>query len=268
MTIQELLESAQLDALGLLDEQDREAFERAFQAAPEALKKQIRREQERLCRIDALLPQVDLPDALWPKVKDAVRAAQATAIAEVEAAGLASPVRPLPMTRSAGVHRVWRAAAIGFATAAVVLGAVTIHLRMTAENQVRLAVEEGIAQGTINVFGAEYLNEILYGRDSLRYVMVPSRDGVRGDAAVFTNPKWNDSAILYCSAAAPEGRTLRLVELNDDGSIGRQFAEFESAGAQMRRKVNLQGAEPKKLALVSAPRGQPASTGEILLKIA
>jgi hypothetical protein len=267
MTIQELLESAQLDALGLLDEQDRDAFERAFQAAPEALQKQIRREQERLCRMDALLPQVDLPDTLWPKVKDAVRAAQAAAIAEVEGAGLATSVRPFPMSRSAGVHRVWRAAAIGFATAAVVLGAVTIHLRMTAESQVRLAVEAVIADQTREGFGPEYLNEILYGRP-MHYVMSPAREGVRGDAAVFTHPKWKDSAILYCSAAAPEGKTLRLVELNEDGSIGRQFAEFESAGAQMRRKVNLEGAEPKKLALVAAPRGQPASTGEIILKIA
>jgi hypothetical protein len=280
MTIQELLENAQLDALGLLDEQDRDAFDRAFDAAPVPLQAQIRQEQARLCRVDALLPQVDLPDSLWPKVRDAVVLAQQNAAAEalggsaVLARAAGQPVghaagrdaRPLPMTRATGVHRAWRAATIGLATAAVVLGGVLVHVRTTADEQIRSASEGLLAQKTVDTFGAEYLNGQLFSKETLRYVM-NAESAVRGEASVFTNPTWK-TAMLYCQTPAAEGHTLRLVELDDAGNIVRQFDEFESKGSLAIRAVNLEGSEPRQLALVSAPRGQAASKGQILLRVA
>ena len=279
MTIQDLLESAQLDALGLLDEQDREAFERAFQAAPEALQKQIRREQERLCRMDALLPQIDLPDTLWPKVKAAVLQAQAAALAEVDgtvlpAAHAASHpaadgnVRPLPMARSASVHRLWRAGAIAFATAAVVLGAVTIHLRTTMESQARDRITGSTVDNTIAALGPEFHNEILFDRNTRRYTMESTTGASRADAAIFTNPKLGGSILLYTAVATTPGDVLWLVELGNDGSILNQLASFPSNGTLLQRKVNIGGAEPTQLALVSAPVGKPASAGKIVLRVA
>lgn len=272
MTIQDLLESAQLDALGLLDEQDRDAFERAFQAAPEALQKQIRREQERLCRMDALLPEVDLPDTLWPKVKAAVLQAQAAAIAEVD--GTVIPhtaaernVRPLPMSRASAVHRLWRAAAIAFATAAVVLGAVTIHLRMTMESQVRNSTEGAIMAGTIAALGPEFHNEILFDPATHRYTMEAKSGSGRADGAIFTNPKLAGSVLLYTAVAAGDGNDLRLVELGNDGSVLRELANFPSNGTLLQRKVNIGGAEPTQLALISAPVGKPASSGKVILRV-
>lgn len=273
MTIQDLLESAQLDALGLLDEQDREAFERAFQAAPEALQKQIRREQERLCRMDALLPQVDLPDTLWPKVKAAVLQAQAAALAEVEGtvvpmAAADGHVRPLPMARAASVHRLWRASAIAFATAAVVLGAVTVHLRVTMDAQVRRYTEGALADRTIEALGPEFHNEILFDRHTRRYTMESTTGATRADGAIFTNPKLGGSILLYTAVATAPGDVLWLVELGNDGSILNQLASFPSNGTLLQRKVNIGGAEPTQLALVAAPAGKPASAGKIVLRVA
>ena len=129
MTLQELLESAQLDALGLLDPEDQEPFEAAFRAAPTQVQAQIRREQQRLCVVDPLLPDVPLPGGLWPKVQEAVAKARLELLAG-EAFGEDATkhdahervARALPMTRAKVVHRAWRASTIGFATAAVEIG--------------------------------------------------------------------------------------------------------------------------------------------------
>lgn len=272
MTIQELLESAQLDSLGLLDEQDREAFERAFFAAPAALQAQIRQEQARLCRVDALLPQVDLPETLWPRVRDAVR------IAQVQAAGEAQSVigrtrdgsdsaRPLPMMRSTGVHRVWRASAIGFATAALVMGAALIHVRLTAETQIQNVRQGSATDFMVDAYGPKFVREQLFGKDVGRYIMTAAREGQRGDVSVFTSPEWSQ-ALLYCETPAADGHTLRLVVLDESGNIQTQLDEFESNGGLVRREVGLQSVEPMRLALVSAERGKAASTGEIIFRMA
>lgn len=273
MTIQELLESAQLDSLGLLDEQDREAFERAFFAAPAALQTQIRQEQARLCRVDALLPQADLPESLWPKVRDAVRIAQVQAAAEAQGTFVRAhdagdrSARPLPMVRSAGVHRVWRAGAIGFATAALVMGAALIHVRLTGERLEHANRESIETARMVDTFGAEFMREQLFGKDIGRYLMTAARETQRGSAAVYTSPEWSD-ALLYCEAPVVEGQTLRLVVLDENGKVAAQLDEFESNGILVRRKVNLQSSEPMRLALVSAARGKAASTGEIVFRMA
>jgi hypothetical protein len=272
MTIQELLESAQLDSLGLLDEQDREAFERAFHAAPAALQAQIRQEQARLCRVDALLPQVDLPESLWPKVREAVRMAQVQAAAEalgvvVRTHDASDRARPLPMMRAAGVHRVWRASAIGFATAALVMGAALIHVRLTGEHLQSATRENLETAKMVDTFGAEFMREQLFGKDVGRYLMAAARETQRGSAAVYTSPEWSQ-ALLYCETSVAEGHTLRLVVLDENGKVAEQLDEFESNGILVRRKVNLQGNEPMRLALVSAARGRAASTGEIVFRMA
>jgi len=50
MTLQEMIELAILDAMGLLDEEERLAFELAFRAAAPPVQAQVRREQTRPSR--------------------------------------------------------------------------------------------------------------------------------------------------------------------------------------------------------------------------
>ena len=60
----DLLEYAALDALGLLDDAEREEFERAFRAASPEVQAMVRREQTRAADIDAILPRVEAPAGL------------------------------------------------------------------------------------------------------------------------------------------------------------------------------------------------------------
>jgi hypothetical protein len=73
MNLQQMIESAILDAMGLLDDSEREQFERAFRTASPVIQAQIRREQTRLSQIEALLPDVTPPASLRAAVVDAVR---------------------------------------------------------------------------------------------------------------------------------------------------------------------------------------------------
>jgi len=70
MNTYELLEAAQLDALGLLDDAERDAFDAAFFAASPDVQAQIRREQARLVRTDWLPSSEVEPSA---GLKDAAR---------------------------------------------------------------------------------------------------------------------------------------------------------------------------------------------------
>src|SRR5438105_666068 len=102
MNTHDLLEMASLDAMGLLDPEEREAFERAFRAAPPPLQAQIRREQLRFSAADDILPQVEPPLGLRARVIAAVREAMQT-MAGRRAAEAA------PALRSAtAVSRFWR----------------------------------------------------------------------------------------------------------------------------------------------------------------
>ncbi len=125
MTTHELLEMASLDAMGLLDADEREAFERAFRAAAPAVQAQIRREQLRLSRMDDLLPQVEPPLGLRARVMNAVREAISTmSVRPITSASAAPALRPV-----GGVHRFWRAFSIGSAAAAIVFGYAALQFR-------------------------------------------------------------------------------------------------------------------------------------------
>jgi hypothetical protein len=136
MKTYELLEMASLDAMGLLDQEERESFERAFRAAPPALQAQIRREQTRLATFDAVLPQVDTPPGLKSRVMAALRDA-------MQAVGSRSAREPVDIVGSirpaSGVSRFWRLGAVGAVAAALALAFTTFQLKRENDNIVAAA---------------------------------------------------------------------------------------------------------------------------------
>ena len=62
MTLQELIELAILDAMGLLDEEERLAFEVAFRASAPAVQAQVRRERREGRRRQAAVEPLPLPE--------------------------------------------------------------------------------------------------------------------------------------------------------------------------------------------------------------
>lgn len=119
----DLFEMASLDALGLLDDAERRDFESAFAAAPSALKAQLRAQQGLMASLEDTLPDVVPPASLRARVLAAV--AGAISVTRLHDSGRVLP-NILP---SRGVNRVWRAAAIGFAAAAVVFGVTTLQMQ-------------------------------------------------------------------------------------------------------------------------------------------
>jgi hypothetical protein len=120
MNTPDLLEMASLDALGLLDPEERDAFERAFRTADPAQQAQIRREQLRFSRMDELLPKVDPPLGLRARVLAAVRGAMESVAGS---RGADAPALRFPT----GVSRFWRVGAIGAMAASMVLGYFTFE---------------------------------------------------------------------------------------------------------------------------------------------
>src|SRR5688572_1624157 len=127
MTVQQLIELSILDAMGLLDEEERLQFESAFRSASPGVQAHVRREQTRLSRIESLLPEVEPPVGLRALVLEAVRAHMAS---EVTDDGLSSLV--IPMARSRSVSPLWRAGALGLAAASLMLGITTFLFQAEA----------------------------------------------------------------------------------------------------------------------------------------
>lgn len=174
MTTHELLEMVTLDALGLLDEDEREEFERAFRAAPPALQAQIRREQSRLARSDALLPHVEPPPGLRARVIAAVREAMQAMAARRGIAGRIVPA----LIPSRAVAPAWRAAAIGCAAAAVVFAVTTLHMRSQFDVVTDMMKANAQADIIARDFGVRF-EATLFGRDT-QLVQFAPRDGATG----------------------------------------------------------------------------------------
>src|SRR5688572_23634462 len=112
MTTQELIELAVLDAMGLLDEEEREAFDGAFGAAAPAVQAQVRREQTRISLSQDLLPDVEPPAGLRSLVLEAVRKAMGQ---PAERRHRHARLGMLTLMPARQVSPMWRAASVGFA---------------------------------------------------------------------------------------------------------------------------------------------------------
>ena len=95
----DLIELSLLDAMGLLDDEERAAFERAFAGTSPAVQSHVRREQTRLAQIDFLLPDVEAPAGLRAMVLEAVRKAMAEGAVAKAPAGAAFMPTMIPSRR-------------------------------------------------------------------------------------------------------------------------------------------------------------------------
>ncbi|MBC7833610.1 MAG: hypothetical protein H7Y88_00735 [Phycisphaerales bacterium] len=232
MTTHELLELAGLDALGLLDERERESFDRGFAAAPPALQAQIRREQARFARADGTLPEVDAPVSLRARVIAAVRdAVQAMA---------GSHERSFTLMPSRGVARVWRAAAIGCATAAIVFGFTTLQMRSQFE-----AVNERIAA---NFQSDQWIRELgprfeqMLFDPSTRFVKFTGDSAgeaaaVQGKAVMLIDPE-SGRALFHCRDLPPTTGEFSLAVVDEQGNIvGSALLKFRPVTDKVNEQI-------------------------------
>jgi hypothetical protein len=232
MTAYELIEMAVLDALGILDEEERASFERAFAAAAPGLQAQVRAEQARLVDLVDLLPDEAPRGELRDLTLAAVRAAIAEQRTERQVAGRigasagAKAVQPR-VSGAPRVHRVWRGAAIAMAAASLGLAAGMV--------QVYRYYEQSTADAVVNNFYDQIgplLDDTLFNAQTKRVTFTPvAAEGTQAVAAVWHNPDWSSARLFIKNlvSANPQER-FRLVVLDDDGNVVREVASFAADG--------------------------------------
>lgn len=229
MTTHELLELASLDALGLLDDDERAEFERGFQAAPPALQAQIRREQARLARAEDLLPDIDAPASLRARVLARVRDA-------IQTVGARRGGRLIPMMLpSRGVSPIWRAAAIGSMAAAIVFGFATLRIRTEVVKINDLISANAQDAEWIREYGPRFRD--LVDSPTTRLVQfdgsaAPQQgQGVPSRAVILVDG--NDGSGLFLSRdLPPSANGYALVPVRDDGSLGAPILVIDSSRGQ------------------------------------
>ncbi len=270
MTTAELMELALLDVLALLDEEEQSAFDRAFRAATPEVQSQIRREQTRLARIDALLPDVEAPVTLRARVLAAVRAAISASSSPGEAAALhlAQSARATEHRGQGHRRRVtpwWRAAALGATAAAVVLGALLVQLHSDYQRLEHDLKRDVLLSQLIETFGSRYVMDAIFDADTRRVAFRPDATGGQGRAAVWYHPDWDSARffVVDLPVSTPD-TTYRLVVLDDQGNVVQDVAQFDFRGLLLHRDIPIQiAASGSRLGVLATGAGD--QTARIML---
>lgn len=256
MKTQELIELAVLDAMGLLDEQEREAFDSAFAAAAPAIQAQVRREQTRLSVSEHLLPDVEPPAGLRAMVLEAVRKAMAL---PTTAGGRHRHMRALSLglTPSRQVSPIWRAASVGFAAAAVTFG-VTFLINLGEFDRLAKAVEsDRLLSDMQGAVGSSYVVSLLTDSQTEARTLVPMPGVTRGEARLWINPTWGEGegAMLAMSNLPTVKDNTIYICTYAGGTLGETpVHQFQAQpGVQM---VNFRAPETRTTRLALAARDE------------
>lgn len=229
MNTRDLFENASLDVLGLLDDQERKAFEQAFRAADPALQAQIRREQLRVSAIDRWLPDVAPPAGLKSRVVGAVRDA-IVAVRDGEARErVAHRAGIFSIALQRNVSPLWRAACIGLATATIVLGGAVLRVEQQYRTVASTVASDQRLTDVASTFGPKFADSLL--ADSSAKVSFRAADGSTARAALVIHEDAGDAYLLTRDLPSVDGG-YRLVRLNDQGAVDDVVATFDSRGVR------------------------------------
>ncbi len=247
MTWQEMIENAHLDALGLLDEQERERFDIAFLKLPADLKAQLRAEQDRAVRFDltdSLDSDIELPSEMKATVLAAIRAAAGKSQNVEHKAG-----RVLPMSKkSRAVSAMWRASALGLAAACVVMGGVIVQLlagfQSVSDQSKQIAFSDQ--------FGAQFPRkprDIAFSGKTL-HTIFKAQPGFVGEAAVYHHPEWTEGQFQCLNFPSHAGEKYKVVLLDSAGNAEKELAIFKSVGGRTFAEIQVAPSQLSSLAIV------------------
>lgn len=255
----ELLEMASLDVLGLLDADEREAFERSFRAAPPELQAQIRREQLRAAGFDSVLPSVEPPLGLRARVLAALRDAMQSTARAAGRAEVAGRIVP-EVARAYSVNRWWRTAAIGSMAAALVFGFSTLQLK--SDNELMVDGTKGNLMSDVfrQDFGPRF--EQAFFNPNSRFVQfapaaIPAVDGDTSTKAMLViDPETKKGQLFLKNLSSARGE-YSLVIVDEQGTVARAVLDFTGTGATIEKqdiKLDLEGVSG--LAIIETTSGK------------
>ena len=235
MTTNQMLELVAADALGLLDDDDRAAFDGAFAGAPAAVRELVWAEQARIAEMGLELPDVSPDPSLRASFLARVRAeleraqrvpvtgqSEATTRSVSHGAPASGP-RSLGLRRARRVNSKWRIAAIGASVAMVALAVLQVQLRQDFDE---LQQRSEIA-ALIDGIGIEHVGDALFGDASTQRVQFTPVGVVgRAQAMLLRNPD-RDTSRLYVMNL--ESRTAyTLVAVDEHNTPLGEVASFET----------------------------------------
>ncbi len=256
MSTRDLFEMASLDVLGLLDEDERNEFERAFKAAPPEVQAQIRAEQVRFSRMDTVLPRVDPPAGLRARVlaavRDAIDAVSAQPVARIGATRVGFNSAPL-----------WRAACLGFATASVVLGGFSYWVTQQNRDITSAALSNRTAD-SIRTTMPEFTS--LVARPRLQQVnfspAAPDYSG-KAFARLFVDLD-TKIAYLVCDSLPITGEKYTLVITSPSGDEATSVADFPASAGRVYVPINGIDVENLPRLEIHSPKGAAGKSEPLL----
>ncbi|MFG0257990.1 MAG: hypothetical protein ACF8GE_08830 [Phycisphaerales bacterium JB043] len=236
MTTRELLEMATLDALGLLEPNEREAFERAFSAAPPSIKRQVVREQRRLAADESLLPSVEPSANLRERVIAAVREAMSSVRVDSPSDVLAR-ILPDPVSMRRNVTPLWRAACIAFASATIMLLLAGFSLQQEIQRAIMAQEDAGFAELMTRDLGPEF-PEALLSPKANRVAFSMTENTNRGNAALYFDPE-SELAYLVCHELDVYEGEYTLAVVDENGDVQEELATFAYNGGISGRSMKI-----------------------------
>lgn len=232
MTTSELLEFASLDALGLLDDQERLAYEKAFRAAPPHVQAMVRKEQSRFAQVDSWLPNVEPPATLRARVINAIHEAMlglAPHDSSDTSGGVIGKIGPALRTSPA----LWRAASIGFATASLVLGSF-FYFAMQENQKLAMHNSLGASLDYARIELGSAFERVVFSQNKheFEFTLAPEARGVNDLLAKARVRLAIDAdtgtAILYTDGLLPNGE-YRLIVQNEGSDRPDRIEEFQAS---------------------------------------
>lgn len=256
MNTRELIENSLLDAMALLDKQETEAFERAFRAASPAVQAHVRREQTRLSHIEQLLPKVEPPAELRAAVIKAVRIEMDLA-AEQAANDVRSPI--FTLLPSQRVSAMWRAAAIGFMTAAVVFGTTTVATRRIFDNLETQMNANHFLESWYTADPGLTEKYFFSGNNSTRLASFNQGTASEESSAFIAVQAESNLAFFHCLTLPPQlmGVTCELVEIDAQGNAKQRYI-FKYTGDVITKEVTVELDPESKFVIRKLTTGTPS----------
>lgn len=266
-TTQELLELAQLDVLGLLDADEREAFERSFRAAAPEVQAQVRREQTRLAGngLDTMLPRVEPPLGLRARVLAAIREAMQTMTTVTSGDPVVGRIVP-EIIPSRGVNRWWRAGAIGSLAASIVFGFAALQMR--ADNKLLSNAQESerLSRLFFQDFGPQFENAFL--SHTTRFVQFSPGDAsssVGAAKATLLLDGASKRAQLFVKNFSEASGKYSLVVVDQSGRTQRAVLEFTPSVNGISHET-IDGLELEGVGSLAIIEGEPGPSATTILK--